>query len=460
MRRGAADEACLILSELGLGAVEEVIRDEGRHRDRDPLRSRAEPDPDRLRPGTLTPVEVGAPCVQLAREDASDRTRGKDPGASRTHPEAAELAGDAADRALFLDEPSEEHPHHTSFVVVRDQPPGRSGIWPIAIRHRARHNESAAGLLPLAAHRPLADLLALELGDHALHVQEQAALRSVVGGAGQELDGHARTLEFLQQHQLVPEPATQPIRGVNQEHLKRPAAYSLAQALERGPVETGTRVAVVLKDAAVGNCVALLVRQRAQFGQLAREAVFLGLFVRAHARVEGSPHAAESVVWRPRPASRSSSRARRHRRPSGSGHSTMWITGIMAGPLLARRDSRSRRALTPPASALSGVGQSLAPAVPRPSTGRRDGNLRSRGRAGELDSPRRNWRRARAAHPDSVPGRLGGPPEPRSGAGRPAPPGRGARRAGGSRPYLRNRGRCMARLCRRSAYPPPMKQFP
>ncbi len=282
---GAARVPLAVVGADLAGGLEDLLADQGRAADRDPLVA----GPGHL-PGavpwpavrdSLGAVVVDAADVSLAAQDPVQ-------GGGAPHGAAAgwrrdlvgvELTADLADggagRTL-----GEDPSHHRGLGLVDLQvcrAAGAAGDAPVAVGRLAGDHLAGSGPVELAPPVPFADLGPLVLGDHALHLSEQLGLRVGVVQAGRvgEPHGHAEAGHLIEDEHLAGVGAGEPVRGQAPHDLEQPGLGRVAQRVQAGPVQPRPGVPVVAVLA--GDLVACCGDVRAQCLDLGADRAPLGL---------------------------------------------------------------------------------------------------------------------------------------------------------------------------------------
>jgi hypothetical protein len=202
-----------------------------------------------------------------------------------------EVSYDLSDRFLLADERVKDAPHDLRLVKQHTV-----ASWRVvrlldvreAIR-RATHriDRATARAMNLAAPAALENLRALVLRDHALHLHEQLVLGRLTCGAVQKHRYDPVPSEFVQQQHLVSVLASETIGTVHVENLDGPFSSAIAKSLERGTHERGAADALVDVDILRKNEVTIGLGALLERGDLTLDGRLLRLLFRRDTRVQG-----------------------------------------------------------------------------------------------------------------------------------------------------------------------------
>ena len=321
-----------------LGAPEQVLADEGRDTDRNPLGGRPAPRPmfraaatargggravEHFVPVKVQRADVGFVAQQAAHHAGSPvrQSRGAGMGGLR-QPER-----DLADAQSILDVPGEDLPHHLGFGLRNLQVRGHAiaaGNAPIPIGHLSRDNLSLPGAEELAAPIALDDLHPLVLRDRPLDLHEQPRMGVVTGRGLEEEDPDVPALELLEDEDLIGVLAGEPIGAEDHHGLEGAGFRPIAELIQPRAIQATATVAVIDTHVGAHHLVVLFPRKAVQGIQLRGDRALSLLALRRDPRIAchshgGSPHGGR--VWggpaRPSRHRRPRRRARADRRRAG-----------------------------------------------------------------------------------------------------------------------------------------------
>jgi hypothetical protein len=296
----------LVGAQPFLGQRKDVLADDRRHRDRDPIFRRA------LVPGAVTRGQAatqadraGDPpalcgrgfteaCLALVGGIAQHLPHRRAP------PATASLAGrnplfvqhldngaDAETRnAVELEYP----PHHPSLLVVDLVVCGRVlrlADKAVSEGSPAEHADfSQPSAMPLAAPRALDNLRSFVLGDHALELHQQLILGRRATRRANKQSLNAGASKLLDQKNLICVPSAQPIGRIDQNHLNQSLGGKIADPLQARADQVRPTNPVVLDHPFRQHFELTRAGECDQCRSLTRDRVLLALLVRRHPSVD------------------------------------------------------------------------------------------------------------------------------------------------------------------------------
>src|SRR5215831_3871248 len=200
-------------------------------------------------------------------------------------------ATDLANRQAVAADPGKDLADHAGFVrqdLIAGLPPSLVlGHIAVPIGRAAQHlHRPDAGRMPLPTPVAFDDLGALILGNHPLHWQEQIIFGTLAQGPVEEDDLHPGPPKLVDQQDLIGILTRQPIRGMHIHAVHRAPGDDITQALESGPNQGRSTIALVQKLHRLGHHQALGRDALAQGCYLAGDRMGLGVRIGRDAGVE------------------------------------------------------------------------------------------------------------------------------------------------------------------------------
>jgi hypothetical protein len=255
-----------IACQPGLGRRKGLLTNDGRHRDGNPFVGRGRPmtvPRAHGAQGGLTDARghwTGALAIGRAGVDrrAKDTTHGGHipawPPAWSRELVVGQTLGQAIEggRRLGIGIPRKDLGDHRGFDRVDPEAlriAGPLGIHHIAIRwHAPRQHLAAAQLGLAAASHPVRDKAALILGHGTPDLEEELIVRILTHRSLQKLHLASPLRQFVDQEHLVDIVAGQPVWSGDQDPLKAGHGRAVSQAIQAGPIELGSAIALIAVD--------------------------------------------------------------------------------------------------------------------------------------------------------------------------------------------------------------------
>ena len=300
-----------VARQLGLGPVPDLLVDQRRHRDGDPLLPRSDDAIPHARVAglaaarfagrpVLITIGVGGSGIDRIGQDVVDRRGRPWPPATAWEPwPEVQPAEDLTQGQGLLGKPAVEHPHDLGLGLIDDElasGPLMARQIAVAVRRPSADELAGPGLLQLAAPKPLAQQSALVFGDSSLDLEQELVSRIIGDGAVEKLHRAPCSPEFLEQQHLIGIAAGQPVGGENADDINLPVANGIAQGVQPRSVETRAAVAFVPKHMEVAQVVVGGSSPASQPIELAVDGLLALLAFGGDTGIDGGAHGAPPSV--------------------------------------------------------------------------------------------------------------------------------------------------------------------